>query len=327
MSYVQFEKKAQKRILSGLLCVCLLAAILLQVSPVKAESKASVTFEQLNASEVFLKQSQAGVCTLTSAAMMVRRAAMLSGNQDWKDITESSVRRTAWTGSGLKWNFTSAGIKVTHKNLSGKSELIQMLGVHPEGVVIYNPRRPHAILITDYTDGVFYSSDPSNGSPSGRYPVSRASISVESATRCWYVTYPNKLAVLEESGLDIVAFDEPEDAEPESFEKGNLSYELFDESANTVICTGMVGATTKVAVPETVTYQKKTYKVVAIGERAFADSEVLKTAVIGKNVEQIGSQVFEGCEKLKKVTVANEGQKSMLEVAEISEDVTIVVSK
>ena len=146
---------------------------------------AGVSFEQLNGKDVFLKQSQARVCTLAASAMMIRRAAMLSGNADWKQITEQSIRKSAWSeGSGLKWSFKAAGITVAHKTLSSKKELISLLDKHPEGIVIYNSRKPHAILITDYTDGVFYCSDPANNKPQGRYPVSQASITVESAGRC-----------------------------------------------------------------------------------------------------------------------------------------------
>ena len=38
--------------------------------------------------------------------------------------------------------------------------LIQLLAEHPEGIVLYDRRQPHAVLLTDYTDGVFYCSDP-----------------------------------------------------------------------------------------------------------------------------------------------------------------------
>lgn len=47
---------------------------------------------------------------------------------------------------------------------------------------------PHAVLLTDYTDGVFYCSDPSNGVASGRVPLSAASISIGGASCYWYIT-------------------------------------------------------------------------------------------------------------------------------------------
>ena len=45
--------------------------------------------------------------------------------------------------------------------------LIQLLAEHPEGIVLYDRRQPHAVLLTDYTDGVFYCSDPAGSVSSG----------------------------------------------------------------------------------------------------------------------------------------------------------------
>lgn len=196
------KNKSMKSVFCLLLCLAFSFSMTAHAVPARAaqtvlpESEAFVTFAQLNACEVFLKQSQSRVCTLTASAMMIRRAAMLSGNPAWRQITEQSVRKDAWAEkTGLKWNFTSAGITVAQKPLSSKGELIQMLGSHPEGIVIYNAKKPHAILVTDYTNGVLYCSDPSNDQPGGRYPIAQASITVESAGRCWYVKSPANLKV------------------------------------------------------------------------------------------------------------------------------------
>ena len=196
------KNKSMKSVFCLLLCLVFSFSMTAHAVPARAaqtvlpESEAFVTFAQLNACEVFLKQSQSRVCTLTASTMMIRRAAMLSGNPAWRQITEQSVRKDAWAEkTGLKWNFTSAGITVAQKPLSSKGELIQMLGSHPEGIVIYNAQKPHAILVTDYTNGVLYCSDPSNDQPGGRYPIAQASITVESAGRCWYVKSPANLKV------------------------------------------------------------------------------------------------------------------------------------
>ncbi len=196
------KSKSMKSVFCLLLCLAFSFSMTSHAVPARAaqtvlpESEAFVTFAQLNACEVFLKQSQSRVCTLTASTMMIRRAAMLSGNPAWRQITEQSVRKDAWAEkTGLKWNFTSAGITVAQKPLSSKGELIQMLGSHPEGIVIYNAKKPHAILVTDYTNGVLYCSDPSNDQPGGRYPIAQASITVESAGRCWYVKSPANLKV------------------------------------------------------------------------------------------------------------------------------------
>lgn len=254
-----------------------------------AKNDTAVTFSELNDNSVFLKESQSRVCTLTSSAMMVRRAAMLSGNTQWKKITEQYVRQTAWSeGVGLKWNFTSAGIHVAHKPLSSKTELIDMLENHPEGIVIYNPYKPHAILVTDYTDEVFYCSDPSNGSPYGRYPVSQASISVESASRCWYVTQPYGLTVLRDD---------------DDYEVDNLTYRILDADAQTAVCTGFVKEKKTVEVPDDVEIDGNEFQVTQIANNAFAKSTKLKMVTIGANVEVIGKKAFYQCKKLKTIHI------------------------
>lgn len=259
----------------------------------QTEEKHAVTFTELNDQEVFLKQSQARVCTLTASTMMIRRAAMLSGNTDWRQITETSVRKYAWAEkTGLKWNFTAAGISVAHKTLSSKNELIQLLNKHPEGIVIYNSRKPHAILVTDYTNGILYCSDPSNDKPSGRYPITQASITVESASRCWYVKNP----------VDLTVVKTDTDLQSEQAVNG-LMYRVLDQEKRTAVCTGRISEDTVVTVPETVMLNGMEYQVVQIAEGAFADYGKLKEITIGANVAEIESKAFYQCKKLQKVTI------------------------
>ncbi len=155
----------------------------------------AATIDELNQPGMFLKQQTSYTCTLVSAVMMVRRAALADGDSGWRNITENSMRGTAWVeGGGLSHEFTYAGISVGYGELPGGSSnagrLIQLLNSHPEGIVIYDRGRPHAILITDYTDGTFYCADPAGSTPDGRIPVSDARISVSSAESYWYVVYP-----------------------------------------------------------------------------------------------------------------------------------------
>lgn len=111
----------------------------------------------------YFKQSRGGTCTLASAAMMLRRRAFLDGLTDWTDVTENSVRGSAWSG-GLAHSFNYNAMQVGYATLPSGTEakkqtLIQLLAEHPEGIVLYDRSRPHAVLLTDYTDGVFYCSD------------------------------------------------------------------------------------------------------------------------------------------------------------------------
>ena len=110
----------------------------------------------------------------------------------WVDVTENGIKSTAWSG-GLSHSFTYNDMHVGYATLpSGKAAkteaLVSILAEHPEGIVLYDRTRPHAVLLTDYTNGVFYCSDPSNGVASGRVPLSAASISIGGASCYWYIT-------------------------------------------------------------------------------------------------------------------------------------------
>ena len=152
---------------------------------------------------VFIKQSQGGTCTLASATMIIRRAAILQGDPDWESITEADVRKVAWN-DGLssdfiyKHNGISYRIKrgdlprFSDENAANKSKLISLLNAHPEGIAIFRNFEPkHAVLLTDYTDGVFYCADPSKSKPEGRMNISNAfSVTTENAKRYWYLVTP-----------------------------------------------------------------------------------------------------------------------------------------
>ena len=161
----------------------------------------AISFSQLNDSSTFLKQAGSTTCTLCAATMMIRRYSMLRGDANWSSITESAVRTPGWiNGTGLRWSFsysssTVSSISIGHGTLPGgdsnASTLIEMLKKCPEGIVIYNTSVPHAVLLTDYTDGVFYCADPLGNSPSGRIPLTSAyKVRINNVTAYWKVTSP-----------------------------------------------------------------------------------------------------------------------------------------
>ena len=177
----------------------------------------------------YFKQSRGGTCTLTSAAMMLRRRAYLDGMDSWIDVTENGIKSTAWSG-GLSHSFTYNDMHVGYATLpSGKTAkteaLIQILKEHPEGIVLYDRSKPHAVLLTDYTNGVFYCSDPAGSVAPGRVPISQASISISGASCYWYITEDGNddeeaLELLEEAMQAEEASTEPEvtETEPQSVE-------------------------------------------------------------------------------------------------------------
>lgn len=187
-----------KRFLSRILVCALLVSSCINFA---ANASAVVTVDQLDASNVFLKQEGKTTCTLCATTMMLRRYSMLRGDSGWKNITESSVKKTAWTGSnGLLWTFsystTGVGrINVGHYTLPGGSansaQLQKILKDCPEGIVIYNTSVPHAVLLTDYRNGTFYCADPLGSSPSGRIPLTSSyKVRVDNVTAYWKVTSP-----------------------------------------------------------------------------------------------------------------------------------------
>ena len=90
----------------------------------------------------YFKQSRGGTCTLASAAMMLRRRAYFDGLSDWTNVTENSVRSTAWA-NGLAHSFTYKEMQVGYATLpsglqSKTAVLISLLEQHPEGIVLYD---------------------------------------------------------------------------------------------------------------------------------------------------------------------------------------------
>lgn len=153
----------------------------------------AATFTDINQNAVFVKQEMSGTCTLASAVMLLRRTAMMAG-YDWTSINESSVKPVAWT-NGLLSDFTYDGIRIIRGlfDSNPKEELIRLLSEHPEGIVIYDKDRPHAVLITDYTNGIFYCADPAKDSriPCGRIPVTSLNINLDHIEKYWYVISPD----------------------------------------------------------------------------------------------------------------------------------------
>ena len=161
----------------------------------------------------YFKQSRGGTCTLASAAMMLRRRAYFDGLTDWSSVTENSVRGTAWA-NGLSHSFTYKEMQVGYATLpSSKVEKIQtlitLLSQHPEGIVLYDRSQPHAVLLTDYTNGVFHCSDPAGNISSGRIPLTSSSVSVNGASCYWYVTSDHNSVASAADGLRLEGMSYP----------------------------------------------------------------------------------------------------------------------
>ena len=212
----------RKRILSLMITALMMMAVV--------PTALAATTDEINQPDVFLKQQQRGTCTLASTAMMLRRTAMLRGDVNWAEITEASCRDAFWlSGRGLPYTFSYDGITVGHQRLPGGEEnqqiLIDLLADHPEGIMLHAACVPHGVLLTDYTDGVFYCADPAENIEPGRVPIDQAyGTRIENASAYWYVTSPN--VAVETTG---VMAEPPEASQPPVSPIARLMSHLSDQ--------------------------------------------------------------------------------------------------
>ncbi len=94
----------------------------------------------------------------------------------------------------------------------------------------------------------------------------------------------------------------------DSFSAGGLTYHVL--SNQTVEVTGMAKKGKTVRIPPTVTKNGITYKVVSIKQSAFKGNKKITKAIIGKNVETIGTRAFYGCRKLKTILIRSRKLRS-----------------
>ena len=165
--------------------------VLGSLSLMSLDAKAATT-EQLNDPSVFLKQQGGDTCTLCANTMMLRRASLMRGDNDWDTITEGVMRPRIWIeGAGMCYEYEYKGFSVnfgkTANPYNSEGELIDLLSRHPEGIVAYDYDYPHAILLTDYTDGVFYCAEPANNIAPGRIEASQALVNVSGIEAYWYI--------------------------------------------------------------------------------------------------------------------------------------------
>lgn len=173
-----------------------------------ATATITLKISKLPPDEIYLKQPQGSkTCTLYATMMMLRRKAWLNNDKNWRDIIEKNVKPYAWDRQNdwLRGSFTYAGMTTWYGFLPDNVEekkkiLISMLKDHPEGIMIYaNEINPsHAVLLTDYTEGVFYCADSDPGQKSGRILLTETLIAetcgsqdqdvvINSLEKYWYI--------------------------------------------------------------------------------------------------------------------------------------------
>lgn len=151
--------------------------------------------------DIYVVQSKKHTCTLIAATMLLRNYASRN-NFELEQITESTVRSSAWSSVGLSWDFTvnTINVQVVHgiKEAADKKEyLIRFLKYHPEGVVIYDANAPHAIWLFGYDDATdtFYCADTTTDVAGRAIRLDQSIIpgetqedKIQAIDRLWYVT-------------------------------------------------------------------------------------------------------------------------------------------
>jgi C1A family cysteine protease len=59
----------------------------------------------------------------------------------------------------------------------------------------------------------------------------------------------------------------------------------------------------KIKIPACIKYKGRKYPVTKIGKNAFRDNRYVRHIIIGRNIQSIGKETFEGCRRLKKITL------------------------
>ena len=89
----------------------------------------------------------------------------------------------------------------------------------------------------------------------------------------------------------------------DEFQIGYISYEITGE--NTVELDYADEEITQAAIPNTVSYRGKTYRVTSIGSDAFYDCAKLTSVTIGDYVKNIRQDAFAECTSLRTVVIGN----------------------
>lgn len=92
---------------------------------------------------------------------------------------------------------------------------------------------------------------------------------------------------------------------------GDLYYVLYEESQSAEVCyetttDANYAALTEIAVPRSVTYSDKTYKVTGVEQGAFKNAANVTKATVADGVKVIGANAFENCANLKTFAIGKD---------------------
>ncbi len=206
-------------------------------------------------------------------------------------IAKGSVTNSDVTYTNGTLTITKAPLKVSvgsYEIIEG--EAIPAFDVKYEGFV---NNETADVLTTKPT----ISCEATQNSPAGEYKVKASG----AESKNYEITYVNgKLIILAkkfEAGGDDNK-DEDDAATYQITSQGGGS-----DTTPTVAITDDKDVADAFAIPETVTYNNKTYTVTEIGEGTFENNTNLKEVSIPSSIISIGDKAFKGCSNLKSITV------------------------
>ena len=88
------------------------------------------------------------------------------------------------------------------------------------------------------------------------------------------------------------------------FEHNSIHYKIITSNSVEIIQNTLhESITDNIVIPDTISYQGSTYKVVSIGSRAFEDCFNIKCFKIPSTITNIGDRAFGGCSALTSITI------------------------
>ena len=141
------------------------------------------------------------------------------------------------------------------------------------------------------------SCEATNSSPAGEYKVKASGAEAKN----YEITYVDgKLTILAKK-FDAGGDDNKDEDDAATYQITNQGSDGI--TTPTVAITDDKDVADAFAIPETVTYNNKTYKVTEIGEGTFENNTNLTAVSIPSSITSIGDKAFKGCSNLKSITL------------------------
>lgn len=222
----------------------------------------------------------------------MRYCTFKTSNGDYCDgFTENQAAMSAIDNGKFYYTSKSSGKKVYNSLVCGDSLELISVGT------VSNP-----LNLSQFT---LNSSNPAVLEVSGNVVTAK-----KAGTAVLSIGYASAPDVNISATITVIGKDEDKkDKDEKSEVTVDLIYSkaVIDKETKTAEFTGMNKKYAKnlagYTMPNTISYNGKSYKVTSIGNNAFKNCKNLKKITIPKNIKTIGSNAFRGCSKLQTITV------------------------